>query len=125
MKKEAHWFSLKGEVISSITVTGMREVSIRTKSGRHIELNHFQDCCENVRIVMIEKYIPYLPFGPITIAEDDHPADPAWYTAGYGDDSHTWTRFRLVDGEMNELNIWWLGESNGYYAESVSVTEVS
>lgn len=117
--KPTNWFTLRGETIVALR-TSDEEVTIQTASGREILLSHHQNCCECVRLV--KEVIPQLPFGPIVLAEEDNPSDPKCGVEP-SDCSHTWTLFMARDEADRELSLLWLGESNGYYGEGVSVEE--
>lgn len=59
---------------------------------------------------------------PLVVAEDvssdDFPAPPGDYV-----ESYTWTFYRLATAKGFAV-IRWLGESNGYYSESVDLCRV-
>lgn len=87
---------------------------------------HQQDCCENVRITDIIGDLSDLVGHPILIAEEvssEGYSDPRTEPSQYGHSSETWTfyRFATVKGTVT---VRWLGESNGYYSESVDFTIV-
>jgi transcriptional regulator with XRE-family HTH domain len=61
--------------------------------------------------------------GEVIFAEEDAGAnDPDWYKEDYHD-SHTWTKY-VLKTENASLEFWYLGESNGYYCESVSIKKI-
>lgn len=90
---------------------------ITTKEG-DFKFHHEQDCCENVYIEDVVGDINDLVGNPILLAEEvsseDEPA-PSKFT-----ESFTWTfyKFATIKGYVD---IRWLGESNGYYSESVDL----
>ena len=45
-----------------------------------------------------------------------------WYDEHYND-SHTWTKY-VLKTESASLEFWFLGDSNGYYNESVSIKKI-
>lgn len=91
-------------------------ITITTSQGTFI-FHHEQDCCEYVRIEDITGDIQDLVGHPLLLAEEvsseDEPA-PA------NPDSYTWTfyKFATIKGYVD---VRWLGESNGYYSESVDL----
>lgn len=112
---------LLGEVIS--TVEGAEdgyETIITTESGKAIKIYHEQDCCEEVEIEdsevddIVGGYCHFAGF-----VDGEPPAnvraDTYWYA-----DSQTWSFLKI---ETSKGSIWqrWLGESNGYYSESVDI----
>ena len=116
--------ALVGETIASIVgcEVGSESIVITTQSGRKFELYHSQDCCESVMVRAV--YGDPKDLVGITIQRavekvvDDYPR--------FGGSS-TLTVFTLSDSEAPYhdplLTVEWLGESNGYYSESVSFIE--
>ena len=90
---------------------------ITTKEG-DFKFYHAQDCCETVQIEDVVGEISDLIGNPLLLAEEvsseNEPA-PSKYT-----ESFTWTfyKFATIKGYVD---IRWLGESNGYYSESVDL----
>ena len=119
----ANFFELKGQIIEEITglTEGNDEVVITTNIGKYM-LYHEQDCCEHVRIVKVISNVNEL-IGEVIFAEEDAGAnDPDWYD-GYYNDGHTWTKYVLKTKNAS-LEFWFLGESNGYYNENVSIKKI-
>jgi hypothetical protein len=115
--------SLVGEVLTYIDTDEKNdEIMLTTASGRKIRIYHSQDCCESVRIEdtqgnwhdLVGKVI-------VEASEDVQPSgDPP---PEYPD---SWTRTALtfrVDGATVISR--WIGESNGYYSESVDIEDVT
>lgn len=104
---------------------------------------HYVDCCEHVRVIDICGDVDDLLDAKVVSAEEatsediipficdvDHSmvtiANPQWYRdAGYinDSDSHTWTFYRVATTKGSVV-IRWLGESSGYYSESVSIERI-
>lgn len=114
---------LVGETLTHIDVDGSNdEIMLTTQSGRQIRIYHSQDCCESVTIEDTEGNWHELIGKPILVAEhDEQPlGDPP---PKYSD---SWTRTSLtfkVDGATVISR--WIGESNGYYSESVNIAELT
>ena len=113
------FFTLKGQIVRKIQALNGDSLSILTDKYEY-NLYHAQDCCEYVRIVKIIGDIDNILNEEIIFAEEDGGAnDPDWYSDNYND-SHTWTKFVLGTKNAN-VEFWFLGESNGYYSEHISI----
>ena len=124
LKMTNDFFTLKGQIVRKIQALNGDSLSILTDKYEY-NLYHAQDCCEYVRIVKIIGDIDNILNEEIIFAEEDAGAkDPDWYTDySYYNDSHTWTKFVLGTKNGN-VEFWFLGESNGYYSESVSIKKI-
>lgn len=113
---------LKGKTIVDIKAlaVGSDSVEFTCADGSKVEMWHSQGCCETVEVNDIEGDISDLIGREIVLAEEvdssDFPAPTGEYV-----DSYTWTFYRLATAK-GFVVIRWLGESNGYYSESVNVT---
>ena len=109
-------------------ITGMElysgAIDFTSTDGREFLLWHDQNCCELVEIVDIEGDPDDLIGAPIIVAEEvssddcpvpDHVKQPT-------NSSHTWTFYRFAT-RKGWVVLRWLGQSNGYYSESVSFIE--
>jgi len=96
------------------------EMNFILTNGNKYQLAHYQDCCEHVRIAEIIGDLSDLINTPILLAEEVSQNDktPEGMTERNYDESYTWTFYKLatINGSVT---IRWLGESNGYYSESV------
>lgn len=114
---------LAGEIITSIegVRTGSAEVTLNLKSGKQIAFYHHQDCCESVRLYDFETDTSDFSGALITSAEETR-NDAGDEVGKWG--TGTWTFYKI---ETSKGGIWmrWLGESNGYYSESVDVVWVN
>lgn len=114
---------LIGQTLVSIegAVIGGDEIIFTCESGDKFRMYHGQDCCESVGIDDIVGDINDLRENPITMAEEISSNDaPAPEHA----DSFTWTFYRLAT-LSGYVTIKWLGESNGYYSESVDFEKIA
>jgi len=108
---------LKGKTLVSAEVEndkGEDRLVFVTTDGWKVTLCHWQDCCEFVRIEDITGELSDLIGTPILMAEEASQTDPN------ACESSTWTFYKLatVNGYAT---IRWVGESNGYYSESVDI----
>lgn len=115
---KAKFSDLIGKELSSIVINRETwEISFTTTDGDVFLMFHSQDCCENVTLNDVCGELTDLLFSPILQAEENSNQDPI---AGVtpGDDSFTWTFYRIATLK-GQVVFRWLGESNGYYSESV------
>lgn len=95
-------------------------VYIYTAEGYIFKMYHSQDCCEYVRIEDVNGNPDDLIGKKVFVAEKRQSEELDSSNYEYQDDSHTWTFYTIrVNGAS--VDIRWLGESNGYYSESVDV----
>ncbi len=112
--------NLKNKTI--IKVTGLQkysdEIIMWTSDGYRYNMFHEQDCCESVSVEDIDGDVEDILNSPILLAEEV--SNSSRNDEDY--ESATWTFYKLatIKGYMT---IRWLGTSNGYYSESVTVTE--
>ena len=105
-----------GQVFTSV-VEGSDSLIFTSASGKKYVFYHSQDCCEHVIIEDICGYLNDLVGYPLTMAEE---ADNDFPRPEYCSESYTWTfyKFATVKGYVT---VRWLGSSNGYYSEKVSL----
>ena len=122
----ANFFELKGKTITSIqgSKSDDGDTIITTSDGSSYTLTHIQDCCEHVRVYGTVGNIDDVLNEEVIDAEDTNPMDNPNAPDYKAYDSATWTQFRIVTNK-GTFEIWWLGESNGYYGETVSVIKNS
>ena len=110
---------LAGETLTYIDVDPENDVILlTTESGRMIKIYHEQDCCESVRIEdtqgdwhnLIGKVI-------VTAYADEYESE-----VEYGSRTETTLTFCVDDATVINR---WVGESNGYYSESVHIEEIA
>jgi hypothetical protein len=116
------FFTLKDQTIRKIINLQDESDTLQIITDKYkYHLYHEQDCCEFVRLVKIIGDIDNILNEEIIFAEEDSGAnDPAWHTGYNYDDHHTWTKFVLGTKNGN-VEFWFLGESNGYYSEHISI----
>jgi len=97
---------------------GDDEIVFKFKDGESVALFHSQECCECVSIEDIDGDIQDLVGGIVVEFEEvssDYDEQPSEYS-----DSYTWTFYKIATTK-GFVNVRWLGESNGYYSESVDL----
>lgn len=86
-----------------------RELILIKDNGDKYVFYHEQDCCEDVHIKEITGDLADLLYVPITVAEET--------TSGY---CPTWTFYKFAT-KKGYVDVSWVGQSNGYYSESVTI----
>ncbi len=95
------------------------ELIIKCADGSHFRLHHEQDCCESVYVEDITGDLEDLIGRRVLDAhETSNHEEGVREARGYL--SETWT-FYHITSLVGSVCIRWLGESNGYYSERVSV----
>ena len=80
---------------------------------------HAQDCCEHVSIEDICGDLEDLVGEPLLLAEEVEGVTPVDFNEA-DHESVTWTFYKFAT-RKGYVDVRWLGESNGYYSESVSL----
>lgn len=105
-----------GKIVASVEGLEKQsdEVIIRFTDGSSFWMHHFQDCCETVYLADIDGD---LRVGSEWYGFSEHSEDKSG-SGEEGYDSATWTFYTL---NTSKGNVWlrFVGESNGYYSESV------
>ena len=102
------------EVTGSV---GSGEMLFVTAQGERFMFAHQQDCCESVDINDIVGDLQDLVGTPLLVAEEVSGAtepDEEHY------ESYTYTFYKFAT-RKGYVDVRWLGESNGYYSESVDL----
>ncbi len=96
-----------------------------TSDGERYQQFHSQDCCESVHIEEIVGDLDDLIGTPILLAEEVESENetPEGMPSPQHAESYTWTFYKLATAK-GHVTIRWLGESNGYYSESVDFRRV-
>ena len=115
---------LKGLTIDSVTglEEGSEEISFKFSDGNEVKMWHHQECCESVAVYEVDGDSEDLIGGLIIDFREDTKANEDAPGRGW-DESWTWTFYNITTSK-GSVNIRWLGESNGYYSESVSITRI-
>lgn len=114
---------LMGKTLVDVKVTD-DEITFHCTDGKSYLMNHQQDCCESVYVESVVGDVSDLIGNPILLAEESTSTDdPAGVERSEWVDSRTWTFYKLATIK-GYVDIRWIGESNGYYSESVGFTEI-
>lgn len=111
---------LKGKTLTKVEASN-EEVVFETAEGPRYQLYHSQDCCESVTVREVEGDLTNL-IGPVLNAREEPGHEwPGYEEAGH--DSVTLTDF-IVETAKGKVVFKWVGESNGYYSESVEFVQL-
>lgn len=106
--------SLIGKICVFCERAGDEAITLIFSDGTALRMQHHQDCCETVEIEDLNGDLADLLYTPLLVAEERTNESGSEETGC----SQTWTFYtlRTIKGS---IDIRWLGESNGYYSESV------
>lgn len=99
------------------------EIIFYMSCGTAFKFYPMQDCCEVVSVEDVSGDWADLIGHPLLVAEEregDTPKDYVKEDEYSLDQSYTWT-FYTFRGIKGTVDVRWLGESNGYYSESVDL----
>nr|NDG05897.1 hypothetical protein [Oxalobacteraceae bacterium] len=106
---------LRGRILCGAEQHG-DELRLYLTDTHYVRFYHQQACCESVSIEDICGDLSDLVGEPLTEAEEVR-----GYTGPEQDyESYTWTFYRFAT-RRGSVTVRWLGHSNGYYSERVSV----
>ena len=114
-KSSANIADMVGKVFTSVTATGDTMV-FENATDRYVFF-HAQDCCESVNINDIVGDLSDLENEVLVMADEVEGESPADFEAY---ESYTWTFYKFAT-RKGYVDVRWLGESNGYYSESVNL----
>lgn len=114
---------LIGKTLTSIEISDDKErIDFVASDGSEYAMYHSQDCCEHVRLEDVVGDIDDLLNSPITQASEHTNTEepkPSEYP-----ESFTWTFYHIATVK-GWVTLRWLGESNGYYSESVDFVQTT
>lgn len=109
-----------GETPYSVVLNADRtELCFYMESGKVFTMYHKQDCSEDVRLYDIIGDLSDLEHSKILNATEHVNNEDIDTHINY-DDSHTWTFYNFATMK-GYVTLRWLGESNGYYSETVDI----
>lgn len=114
-RETANFKMLIGRTLTRIEREGDKILRFVCDNGDEFEMYHYQDCCEIVELNDVCGNLDNLIGTPIVMAEEVNNIN-IW-TPEYAD-SYTWTFYKLATIK-GYVTLSWLGESNGYYSQSV------
>ena len=114
-KASAKIADMVGKVFTSVKATGDTMV-FENETDRYVFF-HAQDCCESVGINDIVGDLSDLENEVLVTADEVEGQSPADFEAY---ESYTWTFYKFAT-RKGYVDVRWLGESNGYYSESVNL----
>lgn len=109
--------SMVGKTIVKIVNKDNLELVFKCEDGSMYLMYHEQDCCEDVHLEEIIGDLNDLLGHPVLVF-DERVNPPEVDAKGC-----TWT-FYIISTIGGTVTLRWLGESNGYYSESVSFIEL-
>lgn len=121
MEHDVSFSELLGKTLSEVSgmEKGSDNIVFVTTAGERFRMFHSQDCCESVSVEDVVGDPADLIGLPLTLAEESsNDQVPPGYVHEYEPESCTWTFYRIATAK-GHVDLRWLGESNGYYSESV------
>lgn len=112
---------MRGKTFTKVYVTDDKSRLIFENDEFIFTFFHEDDCCECVQVEDVVGDLNDLVGKPLDIVEEvEHVSDftPAGVTPPEDPDSYTWTFYKFATLK-GWVDVRWLGESNGYYSESV------
>ena len=106
-----------GKVFTSVTETG--DTMVFENATERYVFFHEQNCCESVSINDVVGDLSDLEGEPLLIADEVEGQSPVGFEDEYHE-SVTWTFYKFAT-RKGYVDVRWLGESNGYYSESVDL----
>ena len=110
---------MRGKVFTRVTGSIGGDALVFENATERFVFFHYQDCCESVDINDITGDLEDLCGEPLLIAEEVSGETPVDFEEEYHE-SVTWTFYKFAT-RKGYVDVRWLGESNGYYSESVSL----
>lgn len=109
---------LVGQTLTAVIGDVGDDVMTFKADGKEWRMLHSQDCCESVSLEDIAGDLADLIGSPIVSAEESTNSNEQIDGKPECMESCTWTFYRIATAK-GLVVLRWLGESNGYYSESV------
>jgi hypothetical protein len=120
-RRHVEFSDLVGEVLDAVDIDREEnQILLTTRSGRKFLVYHEQDCCETVAIHWQDGSFDKLIGKPIVEARE-FAVDTGESESDYDSQTTTTLVFRVDDQTVISR---WIGDSNGYYSESVDIAEL-
>ena len=116
-ESEAKIEDMVGQVFTSVRNEGTELVF--QNATESFVFFHQQDCCENVSIEDVCGELQDLVGEPLLLAEEVEGMTPVEFDETEHE-SVTWTFYKFAT-RKGYVDVRWMGESNGYYSEGVSL----
>lgn len=114
--------TFEGKTIVNISGNaGDAELLFTMSDGTKYKMFHDQDCCESVYLEDVNGDFEDIVNSPILLAEERTNTQDLFGKTDL--DSFTWTFYTLATIK-GYVVLRWLGESNGYYSESVEIEKI-
>jgi len=110
---------MRGKVFTRVTGSVGGDQLVFENDTERFVFFHYQDCCECVDINDIVGDLEDLVGEPLLIAEEVSGETPVDFNE-MDHESVTWTFYKFAT-RKGYVDVRWLGESNGYYSEGVSL----
>lgn len=117
-KKRTEFSNLVGHTLTEVVgaEAGSDEIRFVSARGDVFRQTHLQDCCESVNVAEVIGDLDSIIGHEIVEAREESNNDNPPHEKY--NESWTWT-FYTIRTNRGTVVIRWLGESNGYYSESV------
>ena len=118
-KSQAKIENMVGKVFTRVSGEVGSDSMVFENATERFVFFHYQDCCESVDINDIVGDLQDLVGEPLLLAEEVQGETPVDFNE-MDHESVTWTFYKFAT-RKGYVDVRWLGESNGYYSESVSL----
>ena len=118
------FFSLKGSKLLAINCNSALRLVVITTSQGQFTVDHEQECCESVQLYRTDICAASINEEIIEASEEFLNEHPPFYKPSEYEESFTWSVYK-IHTKSGISTLYFLGESNGYYCESTSVSKIA